>query len=69
MVEQPVGELRHSEDVDQIEEELQGCDRLLATVPGSQHTRVIVDVHHHSTLLRIPFPHQRLYSRTGGWCS
>src|SRR5215213_1814857 len=46
VLQQPVGELRHSEDVDQIEEQLQGCNPLLTTVPSSKRTSVIGDVHH-----------------------
>ena len=46
MVQQQVGELGHSEDKDQVEEQLQRRNALLATVPRSQRTRVIGDVHH-----------------------
>jgi hypothetical protein len=46
VLQQPVGELRHSEDVDQIEEQLQGRNPLLTTVASSQRTSVIGDVHH-----------------------
>jgi hypothetical protein len=46
VLQQPVGELRHGEDEDQVEEQLQGRDPLLAPVPDSQQTSVIGDVHH-----------------------
>jgi hypothetical protein len=37
--------LGEGEDEDQVEEELQGCDTLLAPDPGSRHTSLIRDVH------------------------
>src|SRR5919112_5947891 len=46
VVQQQVGELGHSEDKDQVEEQLQGRNALLATVRSSQRPPVIGDVHH-----------------------
>jgi hypothetical protein len=40
--EQPVGELRHGEDEDQVEEQLQSRDLLPAHFPGSQQVRGFV---------------------------
>jgi hypothetical protein len=40
-----VRELGYGEDEDQVEEQLQGRDRLLAFVPGSQQITVSEDVH------------------------
>ncbi len=46
MVQQQVGELRYGEDLDQIEEQLQGRGSLLPSVPGSQQPSVMGIVHH-----------------------
>ena len=40
-----MGELGYGEDVDEIEEQLQGSNSLLACVPRTQHPRLIRSVH------------------------
>src|SRR5215213_4788484 len=65
MVQEQVGELGYGEDVDEIEEQLQGGNSLLACVPRTQHARMIRPVHR-LCLLSISSANDRPYSRTDG---
>ena len=41
VVQEQVGELGYGEDVDEVEEQLQGRDPLLAAVPDAQHPSMV----------------------------
>jgi hypothetical protein len=46
VLQQPVGELGHGEDLDEVEEQLQGLGRQLSPIARSRQTSKIRDVHH-----------------------
>jgi hypothetical protein len=50
-----VGELGYGEDVDEVEEQLQGRDPLLAAVPDAQHPSMVEPLRH----VRLPVSCQR----------
>ena len=55
MVQEQVGELGYGEDVDEVEEQLQGRDLLLAAVPDAQHPSMVEPLRH----VRLPVSCQR----------
>jgi hypothetical protein len=65
MLHQQVGELRYREDVDQVEEQLQGHDLSLAPAAGSQYPGSSKTLHRVNPFDISPLQ-DWLYFRTGG---